>query len=412
MLLTKAHYTAANGFVAGANVATVAQKLLNASVMLQGSAGAAGTFIGSATILGPGTEVAYTGGKWTPTGKQFTVIVTCKHSLYVQGNAGKLPDTGGTPNLARWNDDLVAGFAAVKIYYDNAGRNAFGSNLTKTAAIDHVVPIFEENVDAATKMIVIPDSASSDGTSFPLVNLTGTTTPDGSGSVNGIGGISPAVPDTAWAYDVMLLLSKDAGLYAFASTAGNCDFQAGLSQDDLIAALGADYHTSYDGTVPLLRPGKTLVQVGFGTTSEQLLPKGKTSGAKITLPTAPNAGAQYQRLQYKLSPPTAQKEADQSFELLPGDSGNVTLANSHGFILNCDGGNNSTNSGDSGGGVFALDTAPPQAATSAILAAITSGSGAALAADQAAGMWDFDNNVVTSLGFYYEQLFNLRYQNV
>ena len=50
--------------------------------------------------------------------------------------------------------------------------------------------------------------------------------------------------------------------------------------------------------------------------------------------------------------------------------------------------------------------------TRAALVAVTSGSGSATSEDDAPTMWDFDNNVVTSLGFYYENLFNLRFQNV
>lgn len=415
MLLTKARFDPAKSFLTGAHIRAVGQKLLNASVMLNGPAKGGGgeTFIGSATILGPGTEVAYSGGKWTPTGKHFTVVVTCKHSLYTQGNGNKIPDTGGSPNAAKWEDDLITSFKAVTIRYDDAGANDFGSNLTKSAAVDHVVPLFEENYEATGKTIVIPGTASSDGKSFPLVNLTGTTTPDGSGSKSGLGGISPEVPANGWAYDVMLLLSKDASLYAFASDAAKCGYQSALGQDDLLAALGPDYgNAPYDGSIPLLRRDKQLVQVGFGTTSEQLLPKGKTSGAKITLPATPNAGAQYQRLQYKLSVPSAQNEAATFYESLPGNSGELTLANTHGFVLGCDMGNNSTNSGDSGGGVFGLDAAPTADATSAILAAVTTGSAAATSARDAATMWDFDNNVVTSLHFYYQNLFDLRYQNV
>jgi hypothetical protein len=413
MLLTQANYTAANTYLTGANVTAIAQKVLNASVMLSGSAGASGSFTGSATILGTGTEVSYVNGKWTPTGKHFTLVVTCKHSLFTQGNGGKVPDTGGSPNAAKWDDDLVAGFKAVKICYSDAGTNGFGSNLTKTAAIDHVVPIFEENYNVATKTIVIPVSASSDGTSFPLVNLTGTTTPTGSGTIGGSGGISPAEPGTGWAYDVMILLSKDPGLYAFASTAGTCDFQAGVTQDVLVAKLGAHYTTDPSGLVPVLGVTNVqLVQTGFGKPSEQLAPKGKPNDPKITLPALLKAAAQYERLQYKLSTPDAKLEAAHFYETLPGNSGDLTLTNSHGFILRCDGGNNSTNSGDSGGGVFAMKRVPTVPITQAILAAVATGSAAATSADAAPAMWDFDNNVVTSLGFYYEYLFNLRYQNV
>ncbi len=411
MLLTQAHYNTANGFLTGAHVTAVGQKILNASVKLQGGAGQ-DSFTGSATILGVGTEVAYKTGKWTPTGTQFTVVMTCKHSLYVKGNGGKVPDTAGTP---KWDDALVSGFKNIKIYYSDAGTNAFGSDLTKTAKIDHVVPIFEENIGAVGKMIAIPATASSDGTAFTLVNLTGTTTADGSGTIKGTGGISPFTPAAAWAYDVMILLSKDAALYTFASTAGNCDFQAGVTQTLLTQALSAQYAKAndYQGLVPVLSRDKVqIAQTGFGKATEQLLPKGaKPDADKITLPTGTKSGALIGRLQYKLSTPLAALETESFYDQLPSDSGTVVLTNTHGFLLDCDGGNNSTNSGDSGGGVFAIKKGATAAVPLAPLIAVTSGSGSATSADDVP-QWDFDNNAVTSLGPYYAKLFNLRFQNV
>ncbi|MCY0094902.1 hypothetical protein [Hoeflea ulvae] len=411
MLLTSDHYTAARGFLTGPNITAVGQKTLNASVMLRGAAGQA-TFTGSAAILGTGIEVRYSGGKWTPTTTQFTVIMTSKHSLYVQGNGGTIPVADGA---AKWEQDLVAGFKAINIFYSNSGTNAFGSNLTQSAAIDHVVPIFEENIGVATKMIQIPDSASSDGTAFQLVNLTGTTTADGSGIVKGTGGISPSDEATAWTYDVMILLSKDPTLYTFASTAGNCDYQAGATRDQLTKLLTAQYsaRTRWQGLVPALnREHMQITQTGFGKVTEQLLPKSATSGDKITLPTGEKAGAQYERLQYKLSVPTGQMEVDTYYSEVPGGSGNLILPNTHGFILECDGGNNSTNSGDSGGGVFVFPKAPTAPSTRACLIGVTTGSAVSTKRSEAAGMWDFDNNVVTSLGLYYDKLFDLRFQNV
>jgi hypothetical protein len=417
MLLTQAHYTTANGFLKGPYVTAVAQRVLNASVKLQGSGGSeSGTFTGSATILKVGTEVVYTGGKWTPTTKQFTVLVTCKHSLYTLGNGGVLPDTDETPNTARWDQDLVANFKKAKIYYSNAGDNDFGTELTRTANIDHVVPIFEENIGAATKMLVLDGSKSSDGNAFVLLNLTGTTTPDNNGIVNGTGGLSPAVPASGWAYDVMILLSKDPDLYTFANTPGNCDYQAGISQKDLVAALSAQYpaFNNYKALVPVLsRDRVQLAQTGVGTVSDQLQPKGaKEKDPKITLPALPKSDAQNGRLQYKLSTPDAAVETANFYDQLPGSSGPLILTNTHGFILGCDSGNNSTNSGDSGGGIFAFKKNNTALLGTAVLAGVTTGSGSATAAEDAPKMWDFDNNVVTSLGLYYGKLFNLRYQNV
>lgn len=414
MLLTKGHYDTATGFLTGTHVAAIRQKILNASVKLQGIVGK-GTFTGSATILGVGVEVAYNSGteKWAPTTKQFTVVMTCKHSLYIKGNDKKVPDTNGTP---KWDQDLVSGFKSIEIFYSDSGTNGFGSDLTKRAAIDHVIPIFEENVGAETKMIAIPATASSDGTAFTLVNLTGTTTPNGSGTISGSGGISPVTPANGWMYDVMILLSKDPTLYAFANGAGNCDFQAGATQDQLVQALSA-YYGKYGNSKPIVpvlnRANIQLVQTGFGTVTEQLLPKNpKEDAEKITLPTGTKAGAMYGRLQYKLSTPATALETARYYDYLPGDSGNLTLTNTHGFLQECDGGNNSTNSGDSGGGVFAIKKNPTAAVQRAPLVAVTSGSGSATSEDDAPKMWDFDNNVVTSLGFYYENLFNLRFQNV
>lgn len=412
MLLTKTNYDLATAYLTGTHVAAIRQKILNASVKLQGIVGS-GTFTGSATILGVGVEVAYNSGtkKWTPTAKQFTVVMTCKHSLYIKGNDKKVPDTDGTP---KWDQDLVSGFKSIQIFYSDSGTNDFGSDLTKRANIDHVIPIFEENVGAETKMIAIPATASSDGTAFTLVNLTGTTTPNGSGTISGSGGISPVTPANGWMYDVMILLSKDPTLYAFANGAGNCDFQAGATQEQLVQALTAQYGKTGKGLVPVLsRTNVQLAQTGFGTVTEQLLPKNpKKDAEKITLPEGTKAGAMYGRLQYKLSTPTTAMETARYYDYVPADSGNITLVNTHGFILDCDGGNNSTNSGDSGGGIFAVKKNPTAAVTRAALVAVTSGSGSATSEDAAPGMWDFDNNVVTSLGFYYENLFNLRFQNV
>lgn len=412
MLLTQAHYNTARTFLTGPNITTVAQKVLNATVKLQGPATGGQTFTGSATILGAGTEVAYTSGKWTPTGKQFTVVMTCKHSLYIQGNNAKVPMEGQT---AVWDEDLVDGFKAASIFYSTSLTNAFGDDLTKTAAIDHVVPIFEENIGTAGKMIAIPAEDSSDGTAFQLVNLTGTTTPNGGGSTSGSGGINPAEGAVPWAYDVMILLSKDAGLYSFATTPGACDFQAGATQANLTTMLSAQYTkaTKYQPLVPAL--SRELVQIGqtgFGKPSDQLAPRGKPNDPKITLPALPNAGAQYQRLQYKLSPPIGKIGADVLYSVVPGDTGDLTLTSTHCFMIDCDGGNNSTNSGDSGGGVFAFPSNPASPATKAYLIGVTTGSAYSPDEGGAAGMWDFDNNVVTSLGPYYANLFDLRYQNV
>ena len=419
MILTKANFDLARTFLTGTNITAIGQKVLNASVKLQGSAGSSGTFTGSATILGVGTEVTYDSNakKWIPTTKQFTIVLTCKHSLYIQGNAAKVPDTNGTP---KWDDALVSGFQAIKIYYSNSRTNAFGDDLTKTAAIDHVVPIFEENIGADGKMLKIPGSASSTGQPIVLVNLTGTTTADGTGSVGGNGGISPAQPASSWAYDVMILLSKDADLYTFASTPGNCDFQAGVTQKNLTTALSTQSSQSsqWKPVVPVLRKDKSqLAQTGFGMVSEQLLPKNPgSSTTKITLPTATKppttAGAQYGRLQYKLATPIAVLETAEIYDQLPGDSGNLILTNTHAFLLECDGGNNSTNSGDSGGGTFAFTKNATAPVPAAVLIAVTSGSGSATAQNDAPNMWDFDNNAITSLGPYYAALFNLRFQNV
>jgi hypothetical protein len=160
-----------------------------------------------------------------------------------------------------------------------------------------------------------------------------------------------------------------------------------------------------------------IVQTGFGKTTEQLLPKGGKEGdEKITLPTPTtpktSAGAVYGRLQFKLATPSEALETSPFYSETPADSGTIVAEDTHGFLLDCAGGNNSTDSGDSGGGVFAFKRTPTAPVVSAALIGVNTGSAVAAARDEAAGMWDFENNVVTSLGPYYAGLFNLRFQKV
>ena len=357
-----------------------------------------------------------TQGNWSTTGTRFTVVVSALHNLSVNGDKkNKLPPLNG--NNITWNQDYADKFAKeVKIMYGAGGATMdWGSKPEATAAIDHVVPIFQSNVGAAGKMITIDADHSSDDRAFQLVNLKGKTTADGSPSGAAQDGITPVVGTEAdsWSYDVVLLLSKDVALYTCATTPGKCDYMAGV---DLKSLSDKVVNTWSKGAgknmTPVMRRDYRLLQTGYGNTSDPEVPV-KVGNGKTTRPET-FAGATYQMFQYKRSMPKVAATASNFYfnteYKLPNKS-ELVETYSGGLELNCSNGNNSTYVGDSGGPLLAF---PIAGGPVAYLVGVTFGAGVATSLKSAKEklVWEYDNNVATSLGYFYKNLYDLRFQNV
>jgi hypothetical protein len=421
MLLNKQYGILGRAFVEGAKYTQAAVKAMNATVLLRGSGEE--DFVGSAVILGAGKEVSYerSNGKWGTTATKFTVVVSALHNLSVNGDKkNKIPPLNG--NDITWDQKYADKFAKeVKIKY-GAGRDnnmGWGSKPQATAAIDHVVPIFQSNVGIAGKMITIDADHSSDS-AFQLVNLKGGTTADGSSSGAPQDGITPVENQDSWSYDVVLLLSKDKALYTYATTQGNCDYMdiTGVGLKSLSENV-VNAWSKRDGKLitPVMRCRRSrdyrLLQIGYGDTRDGKVPV-KAGKGMTSRPEKSSAGAVYETLQYKRSMPkdaaTAENLYLQDEYKLPNGTELVTRY-SGGLELNCFDGNNSTYSGDSGGPLLAFPFAGGQVA---YLVGVTLGAGMAtsLATARDKSVWEYDNNCATSLGYFYKNLYDLRFQNV
>jgi hypothetical protein len=391
---------------------------MTASVLLQSRGeGQEGYFTGSAVILGAGKEMLYdkTKGKWSTTNKEFTVVVSALHNLSVNADKEKkLPPLNG--NNITWNQDYADKFAKeVTIWYGAGGENVnWGSKPQASAPIDNVVPIFQSNVGAPGKMITIDADHSSDS-AFQLVNLKGKTTADGSSSAAGQDGITPVVGKEAdsWSYDVVLLLSKDVALYTYATTAGRCDYMAGVDLKSLSDKVVNDWSAGFGKQMtPVMGWDYRLLQTGYGGTSDPKVPvkigKGMTSRPETS------AGSVPQRFQYKRSLPKARATVDKFYfnteYQLPNKS-ELVETYSGGLELTCFDGNSSTYVGDSGGPLLAF---PVAGGSVAYLVGVTYGAGVATSLESAKkkSVWEYDNNFATSLGYFYENLYDLRFQNV
>ena len=416
MLLNQQARDLVDAFVVDAKYAQAAVKAMNATVLLRGS-GKLG-FIGSAVILGAGKEVSYdkTKGKWSTTGTKFTVVVSALHNLSVNGDKEKkIPPLNG--NNITWNQDYADKFAQeVKIVYgaDRADVH-WGSKPQAVAAINHVLPIFQSNVGATGKMITIDADHSSDS-AFQLVNLKGKTTADG-GSPSGANqdGITPVVGKEAdsWSYDVVLLLSKDVNLYTYATAPGKCDYMAGVDLKSLSEkVVNAWSEGARNYMTPVMRRDYRLLQTGYGDTSDPKVPV--KIGKGMTKRPETSAGAQYQTFQYKRSEPKVRATASNCYlnteYQLPNKS-ELVITYSGGLELRCFDGNSSTYAGDSGGPLLAF---PIAGGPVAYLVGVTLGAGMATSLESATGksVWEYDNNFATSLGYFYKNLYDLRFQNV
>jgi hypothetical protein len=418
MLLNQQAGRIAGEFVADAKYSQAAVKAMNATVNLLSKADDDGYFNGSAVILGPGKEVRYdkTSRKWSTTNTQFTVVVSALHNLSVNADKKKkLPPLNG--NDITWNQDYANKFAQeVKIWYGAGQKNiVWGSKPEANAAIDHVVPIFQSNVGAAGKMITINADRSSDSP-FQLVNLNGRTTVDGSSPATGQDGITPVVGAEAdsWSYDVVLLLSKDAALYTYATTPGKCDYMAGVDLKSLSDKVVNDWSAGAGKLVtPVMRRNYRHLQTGYGDTSDPKVAVKIGSGMTFR-PEKPDAGAVAKRFQYKRSVPKAAATMDKFYfntEYQLPNRTELVETYSGGLELNCFDGNSSTYTGDSGGPLLAF---PIDGGPVAYLVGVTFGAGLARSLQSATNksVWEYDNNVATSLGYFYKNLYDLRFQNV
>ena len=427
MLLNRSAIQTARNFAANGLYSAPAQKLMNATVELV--SGGAPFFVGSGVILGTGKEVAFDTGtqKWKATTTKFTVIVSALHNLYINADkVNKIPPLAGS--AVTWDQNYATRFASeVKIRYGPAPL-IWGGDPTGSAVINRVLPVFSGNIGQAGKMISVPASASSDGQLFQLVNLNGATNADGSKSGGPNDGVTPlgGTEAASWDYDMVLLLSKDATLYNYA-TSGDCSYMGTKTLKD----LGAELLPSWsDGAgkykVPVLGRNYRLMQLGYGLTSDPAVAV-KVGVGTVKLPTAdPPLGMGvpavpapvYQKLQYKRSLPKAASTTDFyiNTEFKLPDTTSLVLKSVGGMLLDCNGGNNSTFSGDSGGPMAAF---PVAGGAEAYLVGVNSGAGVAasevvarIAPGAQGSVWEYDNNAVTSLGLLYSDLYDLRFQNV
>lgn len=420
MLLNKLAIRTATAFAANGSYNTASQRLMNASVMLL--SGGADYFVGSAVILGAGKEVTFTSGKWKTSTKQFTVIVSALHNLYINSDkTNKIPPLAG--NAVTWSQKYATDFASqVKIRY-GTGALAWNSNPTGSAAIDYVVPIFKANLNAAGKILKIGSDASEDGNAFQLLNLKGATRADGTaGGGPADAGLTPAAGSevNSWSYDVMLLISKDAGLYTYATT-GNCGYMGAKTLQSVGENLLPADNPRLKVTVPVLGRQYRLFQLGYGKTSDPdvkvKVGVGKTKRPSADPPDSPGAVAvtapTFQKLQYKRALPKAAAVTEffQNTEYKLPNGTDLVLRHEGGILLDCRDGNNSTFSGDSGGPVAVF---PVGGAAESYLIGVNTGAGAATSDGDARAnkVWEYDNNVVTSLGYFCENLYDLRFQNV
>lgn len=415
MLLNKVAGQAGRTLIEGETYRALADKVMNSTVLLQGS-GSAPIFIGSGVILGAGKEVTYSGDKWNTTAKNFTVVVSALHNVFINAKQGGIPPLSGSD--ITWNQTWADNFGSqVKIKYGPSGMD-WGKAPSGSAAINHVVPIFQSNIGVDGKMITVAAVGSGDGQEFQLVNLNGATSATNTGGGGKNAGITPVSGAEAesWSYDLVLLLSTDASLYTYATTAGACDFMAGLNfKTDIAQKLLPDWdNPPHDGQVPVLKASDyKLAQFGYGETSDPDVPVKGGSG-KTKRPEAPSAGAVYQKLQYKKSQAQATTTADNFYlnteHKLPNNNPLVIPYNG-GLMLDCDGGNNSTYSGDSGGPIVAF---PVAGGANAYLLGVNTGAGVATSESSATdgSVWEYDNNVATSMGKFFDELNDLRFQSV
>lgn len=414
MLLNKTAGDVGKQFVKDVTYEAVVQKVMNATVMLKGTTKKKDSFTGSAAILGPGKEVVYKDQKWKVNdNKHFTVLISALHNLEVYSAEGLPLDH----NRITWKQDYAEDFKKkVLIEYGNKqGNMDFGSNPGSEAKIDHVVPIFQSNVEAPGKMITIKSTASQEGKQFQLLNLRGATSPDGKSSGGANDGITPVSGQEAnsWAYDVVLLLSGNEALYQYAITPGKCDYMD-IDLEKLSKILINNWKDNVSAT-PVMQRSFRLAQFGYGDIRDTTVSV-KTGTGTTTRPEGAGAGAVYQRLQYKCSTALSAQTADSFFIKTNQKVQNGYLVAEHagGLFLDCDGGNNSTFVGDSGGPLLAFSRMQVQPVKSAYLVGVNYGAGLATSEDDARNdkVWEYDNNVATSLGFFYEKLFDLRFQNV
>ena len=424
MLLNEQFGNLGREFVGKADYNQAAVKAMNATVLLRGSRDVPklGFFFGSAVILGPGKEVSYdrSKGKWSTTGMRFTVVVSALHNLSVNYDLkNKLPPLND--NDITWNQDYADRFKnEVTIVY-GAGKAdmAWGSKPQASAAIDHVVPIFQSNVNAAEKIITIDVGQSSD-TAFQLVNLKGRTMPDGSSSEAVNDGITPVAgrEQDSWSYDVVLLLSKDHKLYTYTTTPGKCDYMAGVDLKGLSEkVVNAWSERDRTSITPVMRCRRSrdyrLLQTGYGDTSDPKV-RVKTGDGMSFRPEKPSAGAITQTFQFKRSMPKASTTMEKFYfntEYRLPNRTELVETYSGGLELRCYDGNNSTYTGDSGGPLLAF---PVAGGSVAYLVGVTFGAGVATSLKSAKQklVWEYDNNVATSLGYFYKNLYYLRFQNV
>jgi hypothetical protein len=427
MLLSRKAIQTALDFVNNGAYSATAQKVMNATVQLKGTDATGGFFVGSGVILGVGKEVSFANKTWTATTKEFTVIVSALHNLYINGDkTNKIPPRN--VNALTWDQGMATSFASgVEIKFGPAPLR-WGEAPSKVAAIDQVVPIFPGNIGVAGKIVNIPKEASGDDQPFQLLNLRGATNADGSTSGGANDGRTPVTGTEAvsWSYDVVLLLSKNADLYAYANSPA-CNFMGGKTLQALSADLVPDWNLNHTKCkVPVLGRSYRLLQLGYGMTSD---PKVKLRNGKTeTRPEKDKplgkgvedvAAPIFMTLQYKRALPLATSYIDFYYlntEFKLPNSTQLVLADQKGILLNCQGGNNSTFSGDSGGPVIAF---PVAGGTPAYLVGVNSGAGVAPSESVARqvvgpgkGTWEYDNNVVTSMGLIYAQLPDLRFQNV
>lgn len=426
MLLNRNAIQTAMDFVNDVTYAATAQKVINATVYLRGG-GSDGFFVGSGVILGAGKEVSFAKPQWTATAKQFTVIVSALHNLYINANkTTKIPPLSGSD--ITWDQTMATTFASgVTIQYGPAPLT-WGKTPSGQAKIDQVVPIFPQNIGVDGKIVNVPAEASGDGKAFQLLNLSGRTNANGSVSGGSNDGRTPTAGTEAasWRYDIMLLLSKDPKLYAYAISDA-CDFMGTKTLEDLSEQF-LPYWSSDDSAmkVPILGPGFRLLQLGYGNVSDPTVKmRDGTTQKRPAKDEALKKGQQdvpapvYMRLQYKRALPLAATYADPFYlnteHELP-DGTQLVLQDQDGMLLDCKGGNDSTFSGDSGGPMVAF---PVAGGAEAYLVGINSGAGVALSEGEARqavgpgkGVWEYDNNVATSLGLICEKLPDLRFQNV
>jgi hypothetical protein len=424
MLLNEQFGHLGSEFAGKADYNQAAVKAMNATVLLRGSRDVPklGFFFGSAVILGPGKEVSYdrSKGKWSTTGMRFTVVVSALHNLSVNYDLkNKLPPLNG--NDITWNQDYADRFKdeVTIVYGAGTADMAWGSKPQASAAIDHVVPIFQSNVGAAGKMITIDAGRSSDS-SFQLVNLNGKTTVDGSSPATGPDGITPVAgrEQDSWSYDVVLLLSKDQKLYTYTTTPGKCDYMARVDLKGLSKKV-VNAWSERDSTLitPVMRCRRSrdyrLLQTGYGNTSDSKVPV-KTGNGMSFRPEKPTAGAITQTFQFKRSMPKASTTMEKFYfntEYRLPNGTELVETYSGGLELRCYDGNNSTYTGDSGGPLLAF---PFAGGPVAYLVGVSFGAGLATTLQSAnnKSVWGYDNNVATSLGYFYENLYDLRFQNV